>query len=37
MLHVLVGQGAVLPPVLGFAAGVDVTPGRSVARAGLLA
>ena len=37
ILLVLVGQGTFLLSVLGFAAGVDVTPGLSIATAGLLA
>jgi hypothetical protein len=36
-LLVLVGQGTVLLSVLGFAAGVDVTPGLTAATAGLFA
>ena len=37
ILLVLAGQGAFLLSLLGFAAGVDVTPGLSLATAGLLA
>ena len=34
ILFVLAGQGALLLSLLGFAAGVDVTPGMAIVAAG---